>query len=200
MSTDTYPEVNVDESGIVPPQTTRPAEWPKKLRTLTAAELDRLTIDNSGRFYWDGNLVNYDTGPKQLTDKTPDSLDRSMDILDRASLELGGRKAPTTIEGQLAEPAGSSAEPSAVELGLHRAQGSPTTAPLIRSADHTRVTLSRWQTFGAVIVVLALAVGAFGMATYGYVAARDWGCRTGAFQDGCPAVREKVPQRTDIPA
>jgi hypothetical protein len=199
MSTDSYPEVNVDESGIVPPQAARPAEWPKKLRTLTAAELDRLTIDNSGRFYWDGNLVNYDTGSKQLTDKTPDSLDRSMDILDRASLELGGRKTPETIEGQLAEPAGSSAEPGAVELDVHRAQGSSAAAPFFRG-EQTRVTLSRWQAFGAVIVVLAVAIGAFGMATYGYVAARDWGCRTGAFKDGCPAVPEKAPQRADIPA
>ena len=69
MSTDPYPEVGVDELGIVPPQGARPSEWPKKLRTLTAAELDRLTIDNSGRFYWDGKLVDYDTQPKQLTDK-----------------------------------------------------------------------------------------------------------------------------------
>ena len=201
MSTDTYPEVSVDESGIVPPQGARPAEWPKKLRTLTAAELDRLTIDNSGRFYWDGTLVNYDTGPKQLTDKAPDSLDRSMDILDRATLDLGGRKVPATIEGQLAEPAGSSAEPGAVELEVHRAQASPAATPTIRPTDNTRVTLSTWQTFGAVIVVLAIAVGAFGMATYGYVAARDWGCRTGAFKDGCPVVRERAPPpRTDIPA
>src|SRR6185503_8693778 len=101
MSTDPYPEVSVDESGIVPPQGARAPEWPKKLRTLTAAELDRLTIDNSGRFYWDGKLVNYDSQPKQLTDNN--SLDRSMDILDRASYELGGRKMPATIEGELAK-------------------------------------------------------------------------------------------------
>ena len=86
MSTDPYPEVSVDESGIVPPQGARASEWPKKLRTLTAAELDRLTIDNSGRFYWDGKLVNYDTRTKQLTDQNSNSLDRSMDIIDRASL------------------------------------------------------------------------------------------------------------------
>ena len=100
MSTDPYPEVSVDESGIVPPQGARPSEWPKKLRTLTAAELDRLTIDNSGRFYWDGKLVNYDTGAKRITDKTSESFEHSMDILDRASRDLGGRKSPTTIEGQ----------------------------------------------------------------------------------------------------
>jgi hypothetical protein len=202
MSTDTYPEVTVDESGIVPPQNARPSEWPKKLRTLTAAELDRLTIDNSGRFYWDGTLVNYDTGSKQITaDKAPDSLDRSMDILDRASVELGGRKLPTTIEGQLAEPAGSSAEPGAVELDVHRAQVSPAAAPaIVHSSDPTRLTLSHWQTFAAAIVVLAIAVGAAGMATFGYVAMRDWGCKTGAIHDGCPVVRDKTPARVDIPA
>jgi hypothetical protein len=201
MSEETDPEVklNVDESGIVASQNTRPSEWPKKLRTLTAAELDRLTIDNNGRFYWDGTLVNYDTGQKQIADKTPDSLDRSMDILDRASVELGGRKPPTTIEGQLAEPAGSSAEPGAVELDIHRVQTSPAAAPVTPRADQTRVTLSGWQTFGAAIVVLAIAVGAAGMATFGYVAMRDWGCKTGAVQDGCP-VREKAPPRVDIPA
>ena len=203
MSTDPYPEVSVDESGIVPPQGARPAEWPKKLRTLTAAELDRLTIDNSGRFYWDGKLVNYDTGQKQLTGKSADSLDRSMDILDRASHELGGRKSPATIEGQLAEPAGSSADPSAVDLDRLKegiTDGGATAAPqVIRISDHTRLTLSRWQTFGAIVVVLAVAVGAFGMATYGYVAAREWGCKTGAFTAGCPAVNVRPP-RPDIPA
>ncbi len=66
MSTDQYPEVSDDDAGIVPPQSGRGAEWPKKIRTLTAAELDRLTIDAAGRFYWDGRLVNYEppTPPK----------------------------------------------------------------------------------------------------------------------------------------
>ena len=206
MSTDPYPEASVDESGIVPPQGARPSEWPKKLRTLTAAELDRLTIDNSGRFYWDGKLVNYDTGTKQLTDKTSESLEHSMDLLDRASRDLGARKSPTTIEGQLAEPAGSSGEAGAVDLDVVRAKGAAAVAdalapppPAIRTADHTRLKLSRGQTAGAVIVVLAIAIGAIGMATYGYVAARDWGCKTGAFQSGCPAVNVPTP-RADIPA
>jgi len=206
MSTDPYPEVSVDESGIVPPQGARPSEWPKKLRTLTAAELDRLTIDNSGRFYWDGKLVNYDTGTKQLTDKTSESLEQSMELLDRASRDLGGLKSPTTIEGRLAEPAGSSDEWGAPDLDVTRARGAAAVAdalapppPAIRATDHTRLNLSRGQTAGAVIVVLAIAIGAIGMATYGYVAARDWGCKTGAFQSGCPAVNVPPP-RADIPA
>ena len=206
MSTDPYPEASVDESGIVPPQGARPSEWPKKLRTLTAAELDRLTIDNSGRFYWDGKLVNYDTGTKQLSDKTSESLEHSMELLDRASRDLGGLKSPTTIEGRLAEPAGSSDEWDAADLDVTRARGAAAVAdapapppPAIRTTDHTRLKLSRGQTAGAVIVVLAIAIGAIGMATYGYVAARDWGCKTGAFQSGCPAVTVPPP-RADIPA
>src|SRR5258708_27012749 len=167
MSTDPYPEVSVDESGIVPPQGARPSEWPKKLRTLTAAELDRLTIDNSGRFYWDGKLVNYDTGTKQLTDKTSESLEHSMDLLDRASRDLGARKSPTTIEGRLAEPAGSSDEPDAVDLDVVRARGAPAVAhalapppSAIRTTDHTRLHLPRRQTPGALLAVPAIPLPA----------------------------------------
>src|SRR5665213_3402106 len=172
MSTDPFPDVTADESGIVPPQTARPPEWPKKLRTLTAAELDRLTIDNSGRFYWDGRLVNYDTGPKQLTNQSsqPDSLDRSLEMLERTSFDLGGRKTPATIEGQLAEPAGSSAAPGAVDLDIVRAQAAAAVAEATMGfrSDRTHVKLSRGQTIGAIIVVLAMAIGSFSMATYGY--------------------------------
>lgn len=203
MSTEPYPEVTGDESGIVPPQNTRPPEWPKKLRTLTAAELDRLTIDNNGRFYWDGKLVNYATDAKPQPDRTADSLTRSLDILDRASYDLGGRKM-TTIEGQLAEPAGSSADPGPVDLNVVRAQAvaaaAAETAQAIRSERN--VTLSRAQTVAAVIVVLLVAIGAFGMATYGYVAAREWGCKTGTYKSGCPLPppAPKAPERHDIPA
>jgi hypothetical protein len=206
MSTEPYPEVSVDESGIVPPQSARPAEWPKKLRTLTAAELDRLTIDNSGRFYWDGKLVNYDSQPRQLTDKSSNSLDRSMDILDRASYELGGHKRPATIEGELAPdqaPAGSG-ESRSVDLDLVRAEvaaalAEATPPAAAARAEQKHLTLSPWQRFGAIVVVLAITVGAAGMATYGYVAARDWGCKIGAFQKGCPVIDARPP-RADIPA
>jgi hypothetical protein len=206
MSTDTYPEVSVDESGIVPPQGGRPSEWPKKLRTLTAAELDRLTIDNSGRFYWDGKLVDYDTGTKQQPDKTSDSLADSMDILDRASRDLGGRKSLTTIEGQLFEPAGSSANPDAVSLDVIRARGAAAIAdalappaPARSTSEQTRLTLSTAQAAAAIVVVVAIVIGAIGMATYGYVAYRDWGCKTSPSSSGCPAL-PAPPPRADIPA
>lgn len=209
MSTESYPEVHDDESGIVPPQNARTSEWPKKLRTLTAAELDRLTIDNAGRFYWDGNLVNYDTGPKQIadkTDKTTESLDRSMDILDRATYELGGARPPTTIEGELADTTARSHEPGALDLEATRAveaalQPDMLAEPLaIRPAEPARLRLTLWQALGAVIVVLGIAVGAAGMATYGYVAALEWGCKTGTVHKGCPAPPPAPPQRPDIPA
>ena len=182
----------------MPPQGARTAEWPKKLRTLTAAELDRLTIDNSGRFYWDGKLVSYDTQPKQLNDKSADPLDRSMDIIDRATFDLGGRKAPATIEGELAPPPAVDLDVVRAEVAAALAEATP--APAVTTTiEQKHLTLSRWQTFGAIIVVLAIAVGAAGMATYGYVAARDWGCKTGVFDKGCPSGRA-MPQHADIPA
>ena len=77
--TETYPEVGGEESGLVPPQGHK-GEWPKKIRTLTAVELDRLTIDGDGRFYWDGKLVNYESQQRQ-----PD-LD-ALAMLDRAAVD-----------------------------------------------------------------------------------------------------------------
>jgi hypothetical protein len=205
MSTE-YPEVSGDESGIVPPQSARASEWPKKLRTLTAAELDRLTIDNAGRFYWDGKLVNYDTGPKQLSDNTADPLDRSMDILDRAALDLGARPAQNTIEGELAslDLSPRRSEPSPIDFDIARVQAAPPAPDLasdqgIRSAEPTRLTLTRLQTVGAVVVVVAIVIGAIGMATYGYVAAVEWGCKTSTARAGCP-VPAAAPHRPDIPA
>ncbi|MCX7314077.1 MAG: hypothetical protein NTV56_20775 [Alphaproteobacteria bacterium] len=76
----------------------------------------------------------------------------------------------------------------------------PLQPQVIRSSENTQLTLSRWQTIGAVAVVVLIAIGAFSMATYGYVAARDWGCKTGTFQSGCPAPPPRSPVRTDIPA
>ena len=80
--TETYPEVGGEESGLVPPQGHK-GEWPKKIRTLTAVELDRLTIDGDGRFYWDGRLVNYEA---QRQEARPADLD-ALAILDRAAVE-----------------------------------------------------------------------------------------------------------------
>ncbi len=92
MSTDRpdqYPDISGDDAGIVPPQGTNKPEWPKKIRTLTASELDRLTIDGLGRFYWDGKLVNYDMHTSRLEQQKPVDLDQhAMELLDRTAREI----------------------------------------------------------------------------------------------------------------
>src|SRR5262249_53652217 len=85
------PEVSTDDSTVVP-QNAPKAEWPKKIRTLSAAELDRLTIDSEGRFYWDGNPVAYqppEPPPHEEGPQTsePTDLD-ALALLDRAAREL----------------------------------------------------------------------------------------------------------------
>lgn len=89
--TEQYPEVSGEDSGLVP---SIRAEWPKKLRTLTATELDRLTIDSGGRFYWDGHLVNYEP-PKAPEVRPTDPIGvGALDLLDRAAIEITGKAPP----------------------------------------------------------------------------------------------------------
>jgi hypothetical protein len=178
MSNEPYPEVTGDESAIVPPQAGRGPEWPKKIRTLTAAELDRLTNDSAGRFYWDNKLVNYEPAlqPSDPEQKSPDAADRSaMDIIDRAVHELGDHRKPSPIEGaELPKPG--SGELQAVDLDAARqsadlaqlAQLESAIIP-VRAPERLRLKLSRWQSFGAVIVVLGIIIGAL-----------PRGCRAGA--------------------
>jgi hypothetical protein len=117
MSTNPYPDASGDESGIVPPQGGRSSEWPKKIRTLTAAELDRLTIDRDGRFYWDGKPVAFEPPPPPAPavppspeaapaqQATPVYSERSaLEILERAALEIGDRKPPERFESVEAAP------------------------------------------------------------------------------------------------
>jgi hypothetical protein len=270
MSADQYPEVSDDDAGIVPPQGGRGAEWPKKIRTLTAAELDRLTIDAAGRFYWDGRLVNYEppTPPKPAVEEKPaedpsvDALDRSaMDILDRAALELSDRTpvepldgsdeqamadrlaagdTAATGEGVTAEERDSHrldtdearsseaayavdydapAAPVAVEPAAHarsagaevaRAVGPATyhqAAPVAQTirvqGDRLRLALTGGQSFALVLLLLALLIGASGVAVSGWVAAHEWSCRVGLTTRYCPAASPETPRppmRSDIPA
>jgi hypothetical protein len=223
---DPYPEVRDDESGIVPPQSGRNPDWPKKIRTLTAAELDRLTIDSSGRFYWDGKLVNYEPAqqkpPERTEDKRVEPLNpAAFEVLDRAAQELRNGK---TVEAIEAVPVGQDNTPSnepqrsragdlsAVDLDIHREVApqvpltadeksedrTPIVAPAaaVRASDRVRVRLSFWQSLAALITVLSLAFGASGLAAYGFVAAHDWGCRTKLVESYCPQAPAPRPAPT----
>ena len=220
MSTDPYPDVNGDdESGIVPPQSGRTPEWPKKIRTLTAAELDRLTIDSAGRFYWDGRLVNYEPPRSKEAERKPgETADRSaMELIERATYDLNEQQAPEPIEGaELPRTVDVHAYRNrlrTVEFDLERpgaaARGGATTAEptttvqTIRLPDRVRVSLSLWQSLALFIVLLGIVVGASGVAAYGWVVAHDWGCRIGLVKSYCPPEPAKPavrPPRTDIPA
>ncbi len=223
MSTDQYPEVNSDDSGLVP-QNAPKAEWPKKIRTLSAVELDRLTIDGDGRFYWDGHLVNYQppqaaiaaaqTGPSDPVD-----LD-ALALLDRAARELSGRPAPepqaVTEPTQVAPEIHSDAPLEAIHTGEPTVVAVAPLAPVAEvpkiprmidmayrmPIEKVRLRMSFWQSLALLVVVLGLLVGAAGIAVSGLVAAHGWGCRTNLVKQYCPPPppEPKPPARVDIPA
>jgi hypothetical protein len=138
-----------------------------------------------------------------------------MEMMDRAVHDLGDHNAPETIEGaELEHPVDTHFDRAhrdelpAVDLDRVRpAEPAPEMAlervatHVIRGSDRVRVRLSRWQSIGAVLVVLGVVVGASGMAAYGLVAAHEWGCRTGLVQSYCPATLPgRLAPRSDIPA
>jgi hypothetical protein len=226
MSTEPYPEVNVDESGIVPPQAGRSPEWPKKIRTLTATELDRLTIDDSGRFYWDGKLVNYEPRDfKSSSDKPSDPPARSStDVAERDPYGFDEAKSQEPLGGAELDQSDDSHDRAVarrddrsfhdlddVRMVQHRAihQHGDTAseisdtfvAPTIQIPDRIRVKMTRWQSLGMLLVVLCFMIGALGVAAFGFIAAHDWGCRAGLTQYYCSAVPgARPPSRSDIPA
>jgi hypothetical protein len=221
--TDQYPEVSGEDAGIVPPQGAAKTEWPKKIRTLTASELDRLTIDGLGRFYWDGKLVNYEAHPSRI-EKPVDLDQHAMDLLDRTARELSDPNSTEPATGTVSQSeAGSTtapelaATPSDALAPVSSAAPAPTTSPspvvevrrqelLVPAAARTetvRVKLSMWQSFGLVIVILGFLIGAAGFAASGFVAAHDWGCKVGMLKSYCPPPpppAPKAPARPDIPA
>jgi hypothetical protein len=212
--TDQYPEVGGEESGLVPPQGYK-GEWPKKIRTLTAVELDRLTIDGDGRFYWDGKLVNYVAPQHQGPEIRPVDLD-ALSILDRAAAELSGHKAEQQQTGtdvaapvehqhhveQTYQPVALSSVASVTELTHAAPVAMPTLTPAYVRPDKVRITLSPLQSIGAILVVLGFLVGVAGVAASGFVAAHEWGCKAGMVKSYCPPPppAPKEPARNDIPA
>jgi hypothetical protein len=220
-STEPYPEVTADESGNASPPANRPPDWPKKIRTLTATELDRLTIDSAGRFYWDGRLVNYEP-PESKETKTSDPLDRTPVEAEPGTYDHDDRKTGDTIEGtELDRPADARVhavahrddpindldDVRAVQHRVvhHHAMGGEFSesagAPVVHIPDRVRITLTRWQSLGAILVVLCLLFGSLGVAALGFATAYEWGCRTGLIQTQCPAMPGGRPTpRSDIPA
>lgn len=142
MSTDPYPEVGVDESDIPPAQSARSSEWPKKIRTLTATELDRLTIDGDGRFYWDGRLVNYEPPAQKPVEggySNSDARDQpAMEIIDRAVYELGEHRTPEPIEGAELQQAAEAPAEHHDDPGEHDALGAHQHEAHQQSAHDTR--------------------------------------------------------------
>ena len=227
--TDQYPEVGGEDAGLVPPQDAK-ADWPKKIRTLTASELDRLTIDGLGRFYWDGKLVNYDAHPSRIESKPVDLDQHAMDLLDRTARELSDPHAaqsdpatavtetqpepgPGAAAALTATPSDQLAPTTAVaSVAAVASAAAPTSlvevrrheviAPAVARAETVRVKLTRWQSLGMLIVILGLVAGAIGVAASSFVAAHEWGCKVGWVQSYCPPPppEPKPPARPDIPA
>jgi hypothetical protein len=212
--TDQYPEVSGEDAALVPQQGAKP-EWPKKIRTLTASELDRLTIDGFGRFYWDGKLVNYEAQTARV-DKPLDLDQHALDLLDRAARELDPNAPQPSPEqaGSDVQSDGSQVPPLAATPADQLAPVAPVAeqpTPVVEVRRHdimtpsarpetTRVLLTGWQSIGLIVVVAGLLVAAMGMAASGFVALHDWGCKTAVVKRGCapPPPMPTPPARPDI--
>ena len=217
-STEPYPEVTVDESGIGPQQANRPPEWPKKIRTLTATELDRLTIDSAGRFYWDGRLVNYE--PPQPPKAAEPQVDRVPVEAEPGVYGHEEHKTPEPIEGaELDRSADTQSQALAhrderihdlddvrASRTIHHSAMSGeisevVATPVVNIPDRMRISMTGWQSLGAIIVVLCVMAASLGVAALGLTSAHDWGCRAGVIKTFCPATPGGRPAaRTDIPA
>ena len=214
--TDQYPEVSAEDTAFVPPQSTTKSEWPKKIRTLTAAELDRLTIDALGRFYWDGKLVNYDTHSSRV-EKPVDLDQHAMDLLDRTARELSD---PNSVPEVVPEPVHVETSAFSATPGDALAHVSlvpdvapvPAAAPIVEvrrqevvaaapaQPEAKRVRFTVLQSIGIFFAVLGLLGAATGIALSSFVAANEWGCKVGWVKSYCPAPppAPAPPPRPDI--
>jgi hypothetical protein len=143
-----------------------------------------------------------------------------MEVIDRAVHDLADQHTAETAEDNEPVRAAEVAvrheeirhdEPAAVDFDTirpapdalvpHEAAEIAVSTHVIRGSDVMRLKLSRWQSFGAILMVLGVIIGASGMAAYGFVAAHEWGCRTGLVQSYCGAAPVSRPgSRSDIPA
>jgi hypothetical protein len=193
MSSDQYSELGAGNPPIAPSQDEAPPEWPKKIRTLTASELDRLTIDGKGRFYWDGKLVNYETTPRSgHAINTADGSD-----LDGSAINLSNGADAADLTNQLDRTLAighASQRTNAWPAGL--------AAATVAFPERVHIKLTLWQMLGVVVVVFCLLTGTLGVAMFGFVTTVDWGCRNKLIERFCPAPspEPRPAQRPDIPA
>jgi hypothetical protein len=218
MNPDQNPEVPTDDSGVVPQNTPKP-EWPKKIRTLSAVELDRLTIDSEGRFYWDGHPVvapvmeSPPPAPAETRSSEPVDLD-ALALLDRAARELSGQQHPG-VEPTMVVPGADPYRPhDDIHIGDSTAVASLThvvdtvPAPAYEMTYHrmpgekVRLRMSFLQSLALALLVIGVLVGAAGIAISGLVTAHDWACRTNLVKQYCPPPppAAKPPVHYDIPA
>jgi hypothetical protein len=217
MSMDQYSRhADDDESGLVPPQGTQPADRPRKIRSLSTDDLDRLTIDSAGRFYWDGQLVNYGfakpdgqlldarelsslasphkettTGGTAMADPvSPTSKDSTLDALaDALAATPAPTEAPTIV---VAAPAAPTPAPSVEPAPAVRRE----TDVVVAVTDKPRrFKLSAWQSIGAFFAVLSLLLAAAGLAASGFASAHEWSCRAGFVTAYCPPKPAPAPAR-----
>ena len=212
--TDQYPEVSAEDAAIVPPQGAAKTEWPKKIRTLTAGELDRLTIDGLGRFYWDGKLVNYEAHPSRI--ERPVDLDQhAMELLDRTARELADpnsvpqpsepEPAPVAAPALAATPSDAlapAAIPAATPTPIVEVRRQEILVAAPAQPEVKRVKFSFLQSLGIFFAIIGLLAAATGLALSSLVAANEWGCKVGWVKSYCPAPppAPKPPARADIPA
>ena len=77
-----------------------------------------------------------------------------------------------------------------------------TAPPAIRPMfdDHFRIVLTGAQSAILVITIVALVIGAFGMAAHGWATAHDWSCRLGLVNYCPPSVAPKPLALPEIPS
>jgi hypothetical protein len=90
----------------------------------------------------------------------------------------------------------------AADIATYDQVAAPVAQTIHVQGDRLRVKLTGGQSFALVLLLLALLIGASGVAVSGWVAAHEWSCRVGLTTRYCPAAAPapRPPVRSDIPA
>jgi hypothetical protein len=82
-------------------------------------------------------------------------------------------------------PIGATTDPLKTQTKLTASAAAAALRPLFD--DQFRLSLTRWQSAGAAVAIVALAISACGLATHTWMTAHDWSCRTGLATKYCPS-------------